>query len=128
MVSDEEEEGYGSTSGTPVKHVLTKKGKKPARKHLKALEVEQIDDSDNAIDPDATEEEMEFEVNEVMQVDHLAAQVLYDPATRYRCASKEVLDCAKAFWMGPIIAKSTHLKLMQWSRPNLTGNRLLVNH
>ena len=100
LVSDEEEEGYGSTSGTPVKHILTKKGGKPARKQQKALEVEQINDSDNAIDPDATEEEMEFEVNEVMQVDHLAAQVLYDPATRYRCASKEVLDRAKAFWIG----------------------------
>ena len=86
-----------------MKHLVSTKGKKPAKKQQKTLEVEKFNIAEgyNPMDPDAIEDELEFEGHEVVQVDRIAAQDLYDPATPYRCASMEVLDRAKAFWTAP---------------------------
>ena len=52
-----------------------------AAKKQKSVQVEQIHEDENMVDPDATEEEMEPEGHEVYQVDHTAEQRLYDPST-----------------------------------------------
>ena len=50
--------------------------------------------------PEATEEEMDWDKQQVLHNDYEAEQYLYDADTTYRCASLQKLDSARAFWLG----------------------------
>ena len=72
-VSDEEE-GILSTSSTPLKTVF-KKGKSKAKKQ-KSIPVERINENDEILDAEATEEEMDVDEQPVLEVDHTAVEYL----------------------------------------------------